>query len=101
MRAEIIYKNKMKNNHQLQQSKKQNRLGLWILSLWLVLAMSSISFAQCNTANFTVTKTNGTCFSNGSITVNVPTSTNCTTGGWIAEIIKLPSGGVFSKLCQA
>ncbi|MCZ8228129.1 hypothetical protein, partial [Flavobacterium sp.] len=56
----------------------------------LALLSSFWGLAQCNTANFTVTQTNGTCFSNGSITVNVPASTNCS--DWTAEIIKLPSG---------
>ncbi|CAN1578545.1 hypothetical protein MCERE19_04362 [Spirosomataceae bacterium] len=82
----------MKINTQLPQNKKQKGFATLFLLLLIMLKMSGTSFAQCNTANFTVTTTNGTCFSNGSITVNVPTSTDCTTGGWIAEIIKLPSG---------
>jgi hypothetical protein len=82
----------MKINTHLPQNKKQKGFATLFLLLLIMLKMSGTSFAQCNTANFTVTTTNGTCFSNGSITVNVPTSTDCTTGGWIAEIIKLPSG---------
>ena len=47
----------------------------------LVVSLFSLqSFAQCNTTNFTVTRTNGTCFSNGSIKVGIPTGqTGCST----------------------
>jgi gliding motility-associated-like protein len=49
-------------------------------TLLMVSLFSLQSFAQCNTANFTVTKTNGTCFSNGSITVVIPSGqTGCST----------------------
>ncbi|WP_353168379.1 hypothetical protein, partial [Flavobacterium sp.] len=56
----------------------------------VTLFISFIGFSQCNTANFTVTKVNGTCFSNGSITVAVPTSTDCS--AWVAEIVKTAAG---------
>ena len=52
--------------------------------------MSLVGFSQCTTTNFTVTKVNGTCFSNGSITVTVPTSTDCS--AWVAEIVKTAAG---------
>ena len=44
----------------------------------LALLTSFWGFGQCNTSNFTVTQTNGTCFSNGSIKVGIPTEqTGC------------------------
>jgi hypothetical protein len=73
----------------LQLDKLKNKLNLFLF-LFLLLLVNATVHAQCNTANFTVTKTTGTCFTNSSITVNVPTSSNCS--GWVAEIIKLPSG---------
>lgn len=60
------------------------------LFLFFILLVNAAVYAQCNTAGFTVTKTAGTCLSNSSITINVPSSTNC--NGWVAKIIKLPSG---------
>ena len=46
----------------------------------VTLLISLVGFSQCNTANFTVTKVNGTCFSNGSITVGIPIGqTGCST----------------------
>ena len=46
----------------------------------VALFISLVGFSQCNTANFTVTKVNGTCFSNGSITVGIPSGqTGCST----------------------
>jgi gliding motility-associated-like protein len=56
----------------------------------VTLFISLVGFSQCNTTNFTVTKVNGTCFSNGSITVVVPTSTDCS--AWVAEIVKTAAG---------
>jgi gliding motility-associated-like protein len=56
----------------------------------VTLFVSLVGFSQCNTANFIVTKVNGTCFSNGSITVTVPTSTDCS--AWVAEVVKTSSG---------
>ena len=46
----------------------------------VTLFISFVGFSQCNTANFTVTKVNGTCFSNGTITVGIPSGqTGCST----------------------
>jgi len=62
----------------------------------LVVSLFSLQgFAQCNTTNFTVTSTNGTCFSNGTITVSVPTSTDCS--AWVA-VINRPSDGFSTEL---
>ncbi|MFV0392169.1 MAG: hypothetical protein ACK5KP_09860, partial [Paludibacteraceae bacterium] len=63
----------------------------------IVLAFVGIGFnanAQCNVANFTVTKQNGTCFSNGQISVTIPDATTCT--GWIAILVP-PVGSEQSK----
>ena len=60
------------------------------LTLLVICLLTLTSFAQCNTANFTVTKINGTCFSNASITVTVPTSSDCSQ--WVAEIVKTTAG---------
>ena len=60
------------------------------LTLFVICLLTLNSFAQCNTANFTVSNTNGTCFSNASITVTVPTSTDCSQ--WVAEIVKTTAG---------
>ncbi|WP_157490516.1 hypothetical protein, partial [Flavobacterium succinicans] len=46
----------------------------------LAFLTSFWGLAQCNISNFTVTRTNGTCFSNGSIKVGIPTGqTGCST----------------------
>ena len=57
--------------------------------LFCFLAFSTLATAQCNVAGFTATPTNGTCFANGSITVQVPGAVNCT--NWVA-ILTPPSG---------
>ncbi|UPZ17969.1 gliding motility-associated C-terminal domain-containing protein [Flavobacterium humidisoli] len=65
----------------------------FILSFFFFLLATFTSvFAQCSTASFTVAKTNGTCFANGSISVNVPASVNC--NGWRAELRKVSDGSV-------
>lgn len=65
------------------------------ITLLVTLFISLVGFSQCNTANFTVTKVNGTCFSNGSITVTVSTSTDCS--AWVASITR-PSDGFSTQL---
>ena len=73
---------------------------LYVLGCILMfLAQSQESYAQCNTTGFTVTKTTGTCFSNATLTVKVPTSTNCS--GWVAEIVKTPGGTPIQLSVQA
>lgn len=56
--------------------------------LWL-LAFSKGTFAQCDVSAFTVTKQDGTCFANGTITVQVPSAVTCT--NWSA-ILTPPTG---------
>ena len=72
---------------------KYFKFGLALLVVFLLFP--SKSFSQCNTANFTVSKVDGTCFSNASITVNVPSSTDCSS--WIA-VINRPLDGFSSQL---
>ena len=68
--------------------------------------LNTFVYSQCTTANFTVTKINGTCFSNASITVNVAASTDCS--AWVAVItrpsdnfstqLNIPTSGVVLRL---
>ena len=62
---------------------------LTILALSLFFLTPWNAVAQCDVNNFTVTPTNGDCFANASITVQVPGALNCT--NWIA-ILTAPDG---------
>lgn len=66
--------------------KSKNYLYLLFFNLFVF----NLNFAQCDTPNFTVTKINGTCQSNGSIAVTVPSSLDCS--GWIAELVRTSDG---------
>lgn len=65
------------------------------IALLVTFFISHVGFSQCTTTDFTVTKVNGTCFSNGSITVTVPTSTDCS--AWVA-VVNRPSDGFSNQL---
>ncbi|MBE9575089.1 gliding motility-associated C-terminal domain-containing protein [Flavobacterium proteolyticum] len=57
--------------------------------MFFFLVLSYSANAQCDVASFTATPTNGTCFANASISVQVPGAVNCT--NWVA-ILTPPSG---------
>jgi len=67
------------------------KFKITFLYLMLLLFFGNNSYAQCNVNSFTATPTNGTCFANGSISVQVPGAVNCT--NWIA-VLTPPSGPV-------
>ena len=70
------------------------KFKITFLYLMLLLFFGNNSYAQCNVNSFTATPTNGTCFANGSISVQVPGAVNCT--NWIAVLT--PSSGPVQQL---
>lgn len=65
----------------------------WIKIVFIFLLASQldhVAYSQCNVAGFTATPTNGTCFANGSISVQVPGASTCS--GWVA-ILTPQTGG--------